>query len=72
MGVILRELSREPIGRTALQERVERKGVTRATFDAVFEFLVRDRSIEKSRPEHKAPFRITEKGLKFLAWRGIA
>ena len=72
MGVILRELSREPIGRTALQGRVEPKGVTHATFDAVFEFLVIDGNIEKSSLEHRAPYHITKKGLKFLSWRGLA
>lgn len=71
MGVILREVSKKPIQRKALQRRVEFKGISSATFDAVFYFLIRDGNIKKASCEHRAPFCVTEKGLMFLAWRGI-
>lgn len=72
MGVILQELSREPVRRVVLQRRVQPKGVSCATFDAVFEFLVDDGNIRKCGDEHRAPFRVTDKGLKFLSWRHLA
>ncbi len=72
MGVILREVSREPMSRSTLREHVISKGVRYATFEAILDFLARDGNVEKSGPQHRAPYRITEKGLKFLAWRGIA
>jgi predicted transcriptional regulator len=72
MGVILREVSREPLPRSVLGDRVIPKGVSHATFEATFDFLARDGNVEKCGPEHRAHYRITGKGLKFLVWRGIA
>jgi predicted transcriptional regulator len=67
--VVLRELSREPLSHTALEKRVIRGGVSYACFEGIFHFLVADGDIEKCGPEHRAPFRLTEKGQVFLVWR---
>ncbi len=72
MGVILREVSRQPLTRSNLRDKTTPKGISYATFEAVLVFLAHDGNVEKSGPEHRAPYRITEKGLKFLVWRGIA
>ena len=69
--VILRELSRQPLRRSALGDRANLKGVSRATFERTFTILVCDGDAEKCSSEKFAPYRITEKGRKFLAWRGI-
>jgi predicted transcriptional regulator len=70
-SIILRALSREPLSRSILGDRANLQGVSRATFDNAFSFLIHDGNVEKCGSEHLAPFRITEKGKKFLAWRGI-
>jgi predicted transcriptional regulator len=68
--VILHELSRGSMCRTRLEKRfVQKTSGSLATFKATFRFLVEDGCIEKCSAEHRAPFRITEKGKAFLAWR---
>jgi DNA-binding PadR family transcriptional regulator len=70
MRVILLELSRGSVCRTGLEKRfVKKTSGSPATFEATFRFLVEDGCIEKCGFEHRAPFRITEKGKAFLAWR---
>jgi len=71
MGVILREVSRAPLSRTDLEKRVSQQGVSHACFEGIFRFLAEDGDVEKCGPEHRAHYRITEKGLKFLAWGGL-
>lgn len=67
--VVLRALSRGPLSRTALEKSVIRGSVSHACFEGIFKFLVDDGDIEKCGVEHRAPFRITEKGNLFLVWR---
>ena len=66
---VLHELEREPCSRTNLEKRVARKMVSHACFNGILCFLVDDGDVEKCGVEHLAPFRITEKGKAFLAWR---
>lgn len=67
--MVLRELSREPLSHSVLEKRCTRGEMSYACFEGVFRFLVADGDIEKCGVEHRAPFRITEKGAAFLAWR---
>ncbi len=67
---ILKTLSYGPMRRTALEKRLFRtKDISYACFSGMFAFLVIDGDIEKESAEKTAPFRITEKGRLFLAWR---
>jgi hypothetical protein len=68
--VILSELSREPLCHSVLSDKACLKGVSHGSFEAAFAFLVADGDVEKCGSAHRAPFRITEKGKQFLAWRG--
>ena len=68
--VILLELSREPLCHSVLCDKACLKGVSHGSFEPAFAFLVADGNIEKCGVEHRAPYRITEKGKLFLAWRG--
>jgi predicted transcriptional regulator len=69
-AIILKEVSRGPIRRIELEKRVFRtKEVSYSCFSNMFDFLVMDCDIEKVSQEKFAPFRITEKGKAFLAWR---
>lgn len=65
-SVILQELSREPLSRTALEKYVTKKGGTHATFEGIFKFLIQNGYVMKSGPEKRAPYCITEKGSRFL------
>jgi hypothetical protein len=68
--VVLRELSREPLSRTNLEKRSRSRGeMSYACFWGIFRFLVEDGDVEKCGSEHRAPFRLTERGKAFLAWR---
>lgn len=68
--VVLRELSRESLSRTVLEKRSCSRGeMSFACFEGIFRFLVEDGDIEKCGDEHRAPFRLTERGKAFLAWR---
>ena len=68
--MVLRELSREPLCRTVLEKRSRCKGeMSYACFEGIFRFLVLDGDVVKSGVEHRAPFRLTERGKAFLAWR---
>jgi predicted transcriptional regulator len=67
---ILKTLSYAPMRRTALEKKVFRtKDISYACFSGMFAFLVIDGDIEKVSAEKTAPFRLTEKGKSFLAWR---
>ena len=68
--MVLRELSREPLSYSVLEKRSRSQGeMSYACFESIFRFLVEDGDVEKCGREHRAPFRITEKGKAFLAWR---
>jgi predicted transcriptional regulator len=68
--IILREVSRGPIRRIELEKRVfKSRDVTYSCFSNMFAFLVVDGDIVKVSGERTAPFKLTEKGKAFLAWR---
>jgi predicted transcriptional regulator len=67
---ILRVLSAGSLRRTALEKKVFRsREISYSCFSCMFAFLVSDGDVEKVSAEHKAPFRLTEKGKAFLEWR---
>jgi len=67
---ILKTLSYAPMRRTALEKKVFRtKDISYSCFSAMFAFLVCDGDIEKVTAEKTAPYKLTEKGKKFLEWR---
>ena len=69
-AIILKEVSRGPIRRIALEKRVLRAhDVSYSCFNSLFDFLLIDGDIEKVSQDKFAPFQITEKGKAFLAWR---
>jgi predicted transcriptional regulator len=55
--------SKGPLRRTALEEGFPG---SRAVFDGVFSFLRAEGYIVKASAYHRAPYRITEKGKRFL------
>jgi len=63
---VLKELSRQSTCRTELEKRTVRKIGTHATFEGIFRYLVQNGYVQKSAQRHRAPYVITEKGLKFL------
>lgn len=65
---ILRLLSRGDMRLCELDR--QRGDCTFAIFKACFYWLLRDGDIVKSSSERVAAFRITEKGKRFLSWRG--
>ena len=64
--IVLNELRKSPFGRTELEKRTVRKSGTHSTFEGIFRFLVVNGYVRKSGEEHRAPYVITEKGLKLL------
>lgn len=64
--VVLKELSRQPLCRTELEKRTVRKIGTHATFESIFRYLVQNGYAQKSEQKHRAPYVISEKGLKLL------
>jgi len=64
--VVLKELSRQPLCRTELEKRTVRKIGTHATFESIFRYLVQNGYAQKSEQRHRAPYVISEKGLKLL------
>jgi len=63
---VLKELSRQSLCRTELEKRTVKKLGTHATFEGIFRYLVQNGYIQKSEQKHRAPYVITEKGLKLL------
>jgi predicted transcriptional regulator len=63
---VLKELSRQSLGRTQLEKRTVRRLGTHATFEGMFRYLVQNGYVQKSEQRHRAPYVITEKGLKLL------
>jgi predicted transcriptional regulator len=64
--IVLKELERQQLCRTELENRTVRKSGTHATFEGIFRFLVQSGYVQKSGQKHLAPYVITEKGTKFL------
>ncbi len=63
---VLRELSKEHICRTELENRTVRKNGTHATFEGIFRYLLQGGYIQKSNQNHRANYVLTEKGAKLL------
>jgi DNA-binding PadR family transcriptional regulator len=63
---VLKELSREPLCRTELEQRTIRKTGTHATFEGIFHYLIQSGYVQKSAQNHRANYVITEKGTKLL------
>ncbi len=63
---VLKELSRQPLCRTELEQRTVRKAGTHATFEGIFRYLTQGGYVQKSEPKHRANYIITEKGTKLL------
>jgi len=63
---ILRELSRQALSWTQLDKKVTHEIGTRSKFEAMFRWLICKGCIEKTGQKTRDPFRITEKGRKFL------
>jgi len=63
---VLNELSRQPQCRTELEKRTVRKLGTHATFEGIFRYLVQNGYVQKSEQKHRAPYVVTERGLKLL------
>jgi len=63
---VLNELRRQPLCRTELEKRTVKKFGTHATFEGIFHYLVQNGYLQKSEQKHRAPYVITEKGLKLL------
>lgn len=64
--IVLNELRRCSLGRTELEKRTVKKRGSHATFESIFSYLVQNGYVQKSEQEHRAPYVITEKGLKLL------
>jgi predicted transcriptional regulator len=63
---ILHELRKSPLGRTEIEKRTVKKRGTHATFEGMFRYLVQNGYVSKSEQKHRAPYVVTEKGLKLL------
>ncbi|NWF86517.1 hypothetical protein HXY32_01685 [Candidatus Bathyarchaeota archaeon] len=63
---VLRELSKQSLCRTELEKRTVRKLGTHATFEGIFHYLVQNGYVQKSEQKHRAPYMVTEKGLRLL------
>jgi DNA-binding PadR family transcriptional regulator len=63
---VLKELSRQSLCRTELEKRTVRRFGTHASFEGIFRYLVKNGYVQKSEQKHRAPYVITEKGLKLL------
>ncbi len=66
MCLVLREVSRRPASRIAIQTRFVQKFGSPSAFEGTFMFLVRDGRVKKSGVEYRAPYEITERGQKLL------
>ena len=64
--IVLSELRKMSLARTQLEKRTVRKFGTHSTFEGIFRYLVENGYVRKSEQEHRAPYVITEKGLKLL------
>ena len=64
--IVLNELRKSSLGRTELEKRTVKKSGTHSTFEGIFRYLVENGYVQKSGHEHRAPYVITEKGLKLL------
>jgi len=63
---VLHELNRQSLCRTELEKRTVKKIGTHATFEGIFHYLVQNGYVRKNEQKHRAPYVITEKGVKLL------
>ena len=63
---VLRELSKEHLCRTELENRTVRKKGTHATFEGIFRYLIQGGYIQKGEQKHRSKYVLTEKGVKLL------
>lgn len=63
---VLKELSKEHLTRTEVENRTVRKKGTHATFEGIFRYLIQDGYIEKTEQKHRSSYKVTEKGVKLL------
>ena len=63
---VLKELSKEHLCRTEIENRTVRKKGTHATFEGIFRYLVQGGYVQKTEPKHRSDYMITEKGAKLL------
>ena len=63
---VLKELTRQPLSRTQLEQQTVKKTGTHATFEGIFRYLVQGGYVQKSEQKHRANYEITEKGAKLL------
>jgi DNA-binding PadR family transcriptional regulator len=64
--VVLAQLSKEPLRRRDLHKRTLRQCGTPATFTSTLNYLKQQGHVEKMSTKHTAPYRITEKGMRFF------
>jgi len=64
--IVLTELSRQSLNRTQLEKRTVRKFGTHATFEGIFQYLVKNGYVQKRELKHRSPYVMTEKGAKLL------
>jgi predicted transcriptional regulator len=63
---ILHELSRQPLGRSRLERKTILHCSSHSKFESLFAYLLESGFIEKTGEAHRAPYRLTEKGCRFL------
>lgn len=63
---VLKELDRQALCRTELEKRTVRKQGTHSTFEGILHYLIQEGYVEKSDVKHRAPYKLTERGAKFL------
>jgi DNA-binding PadR family transcriptional regulator len=63
---VLKELTKEQLSRTELENRTVRKKGTHATFEGIFRYLIQAGYIEKMEQKHRSNYQVTEKGVKLL------
>lgn len=64
--IVLRELSKDHLCRTELENRTVRKKGTHATFEGIFRYLIQGGYIQKCEQKHRSSYVLTEKGAKLL------
>lgn len=65
--IVLQQLLRRgPLSRTEINKRCIMKCGTPSKCSSMFAYLVQNGYVEKTAQRHRAPYRITEKGRKFL------
>jgi predicted transcriptional regulator len=64
--IILYQLSRSDVSRSQLEKKAIIECGTHSTFEAIFQYLIENGYVEKTGREHRALYRITDKGKRFF------